>query len=324
MPKEVYAFRNNKQNMQKATSGGAFIALADAFFKKCSGKQAHVYGVTYDQELNVHYDMADTLKDCERFSGSKYVRSDNSGVFERIKDDLNGGMAVLFTGTPCNVAALQKFLCKYNINQENLFCIDLICHGTPQPIYWEAYREWLQKKYKSTLVDFKFRTHGEGTSGYTCSATFKNGKRYVNIPETQIYNRMFLRHYLFPKGCFKCKFANLNRRGDVTIGDFWGIEKAMTNFPYTKDVSEILVNSAKGKQLVDIIINCAQRQGYCIELCSNEEYVQYQNNLQQPASEPSDYDLFQKDFQDKGIRYVAAKYVGYDWLHRVKFFLLRR
>lgn len=324
MSREVYAFRNNVSNIQKATSGGAFIALADAFFKRYSGKQTHVYGVSYDSYLNVHYDMADSLKDCEKFSGSKYVRSDNSGVFECIKDDLSNGMAVLFTGTPCYVAALQNLLNRHNINQENLVCVDLICHGTPQPKYWEAYREWLKKKYKSSLTDFKFRTHGEGSSSYICSATFKNGKKYVNIPELQIYNRMFLRHYLFSNGCFQCKFANLDRKGDVTIGDFWGIEKVMPNYPYTKDVSEILVNSIKGKQLIDILIDYAQNQQYCIELCYNEEYLKYQNNLQQPASKPSDYELFQKDFREKGIHYVAAKYVGYDWLHRVKYFLLKK
>lgn len=324
MAREVYAFRNNMQNLQRATSGGAFMALADAFFRKCAGGKTHVYGVTYDQNLNVRYETADMLEECNKFSGSKYVRSDLSGIFEKIKDDLNKNIHVLFTGTPCHITALQKFLSRYNINQENLVCIDLICHGTPQPIYWEAYREWLQKKYKSSLIDFKFRTHGEGTSGYNCLAVFKNGKKYTNIPETQIYNRMFLRHYLFPEGCFKCRFANLDRKGDITLGDFWGIEKVMPDYPYARDVSEILVNSPKGKQLVNILINIAQSQGYCIELCCNEEYVKYQNNLQQPAKKPKDYNMFQKDFKDKGIRFVAAKYVGYDWLHRMKYFLLRR
>lgn len=324
MSKEVYAFRNNKVNIQKATSGGAFIALASAFFEKYSGKQAHVYGVVYDKKLKVLYDVADTLGGCEKFSGSKYVRSNITGTFECVKDDLHHGLAVLFTGTPCTVVALKNFLCRYDINQENLVCIDLICHGTPQPIYWESYKEWLQKKYKSALVDFKFRSHEEGSSGYNCVAIFENGKKYRNIPETQIYNRMFLRHYLFPQGCFQCKFANLERSGDLTIGDFWGIEEVMPQYPYHKDVSEILVNSAKGKMLIDRLINRAQSQGYCIERCYNKEYVKYQNNLQQPASKPKDYDLFQKDFRDKGIGYVAAKYVGYDWLHRLKFFLFKR
>lgn len=322
MVKEVYAFRNNTQHLQKATSGGAFIALADAFYRNYPEKKIHIYGTAYDQNLNVHYDMADTLEDCGKFSGSKYVRSDISNTLQQIKDDLNKGIYVLFSGIPCHVAALQNFLSINNVNQENLTCIDLICHGAPQPIYWKAYREWLQRKYKSSLVDFKFRTHTEYP--YSCLAVFENGKRYANIPETQIYNRMFLRHYLFSKGCFQCKFANLDRKGDVTIGDFWGIEKVMPNYLYTKDVSEILVNSAKGKQLIDILINIAKSQGYCVELCCNEEYIQYQNNLRKPVDKPGDYDIFQKDFQDKGIHYVAAKYVGYDWLHRLKYFLFRR
>lgn len=324
MSKEVYAFRNNTQNIQNATSGGAFIALVESFFEIHAGKQIHVYGSTYDQQLNVCYEVADTVKGCEKFSGSKYVRSDTTGVFESVKDDLSRGYAVLFTGTPCYVAALQKYLRKNGMDLNNLVSIDLICHGAPQPVYWKAYREWLQKKYKSTLVDFKFRTHGEGASCYTCSATFENGKRYVNIPETQIYNRMFLRHYLFSEGCFKCPFANLDRKGDLTIGDFWGIEAVMPDYPYKEDVSEILVNTPKGKRLVDILTDMAQSKGYCISQCYSEEYVKYQNNLQRPANKPNDFALFQKEFKDKGISYVAAKYVGYDMLHRVKFFLFKK
>lgn len=323
MPKKVYAFQNSKKNLYTATSGGAFIALADAFFKKFSGHQTYVYGVTYDNNLNVHYEVANTLEECREFSGSKYVRSNISGVYDRIKVNLVNGGAVLFTGTPCCVAALQIFLHRHNVSQKNLVCIDLICHGTPRPIYWKAYKVWLEKKYKATLVDFKFRIHEEGVSEYASLAKFSNGKTCINIPETQIYNRMFLRHYLFSEGCFQCKFANLDRKGDVTIGDFWGIQTVMSNYPYTKNVSEILVNSEKGEELVQIVINSAQIKGYCVERCYNDDYVKYQNNLQRPAYKPNDYELFQKDFQNKGIHFVAAKYVGYDWLHRAKYFFFK-
>lgn len=324
MPKEVFAFRNNIKNIKNATSGGAFIALSEAFFKIHTGKKIHVYGTIYDQQLNVCYDVAKTVKDCFKFSGSKYVRSDITGIFERVKNDLSQEYVVLFTGTPCYISALQKYLRKQDMSLNNLFSIDLICHGAPQPLYWKAYREWLQNKYKSTLVDFKFRTHGEGISGYTCSATFENGKKLVNIPETQIYNRMFLRHYLFSDGCFKCPFANLDRTGDLTIGDFWGIQEVMPNYPYKEDVSEILVNTFKGKQLMDVLIEMAPFMGYCISQCYSEDYVKYQNNLQKPASKPINYDLFQKEFKDKGISYVASKYAGYDILHRLKFFLSKK
>lgn len=324
MVREVHAFRNHAQNLEKAASGGAFMAFADAFFHVHEGKQIHVYGVTLDKNLNVCYDMADRLKDCEKFCGSKYVRSEAAGVFEHVRDDLSRGCAVLFTGTPCRVAALQKYLSKNDIDQNDLLCIDLICHGAPQAIYWKAYREWLCKKFKSALVDFKFRTHGKGASGYTCSATFENGKTYANIPETQIFNRMFLQHYLFAEGCFQCPYANLDRKGDVTIGDFWGIETVMPDYPHTNDVSEILVNTLKGQQLMDYLNNVAPAKGYLIKQCYSEDYVKYQNNLQRPADKPGKYEQFQKDFQEKGISFVAAKYVGYDMLHRLSYFLFRK
>lgn len=324
MPKGVYAFRNSAKNVQNATSGGAFFALAEAFFEFYADRQGHVYGCTYDNHMNVCYDVAKTLEDCKKFSGSKYVRSDITGVFEHIQEDLIREHAVLFTGLPCQVAALRKYISDKKISQDNLICIDLICHGAPKPSYWQAYREWLEKKYKSKMVDFKFRTHGKGSSSYSCLATFQDGKKYANTLETQVYNRMFLRHYLFFEGCFKCPFANLDRRGDLTIGDFWGVEAVMPDYPYKKDVSEILVNTPNGEKFIYILMEKAQAKGYCISQCHSEEYIKYQNNLQKPANKPDDFDEFQKDFQERGFSYIAKKYVGYDILHRIKFFLFKK
>ena len=320
MPQEVYAFRSNDLHLMQATSGGAFMAIAESFFQMYIPK-AHVYGVTFDKDLHVTYDMADNLCDCRKFSGSKYVRSRMNGVFHRVLRDLDGGIAVLFTGTPCCVAALQQFLVLHGADTETLFCVDLICHGTPRPEFWETYKNWLQKKYKSSLVGFEFRTHGIGKTGYSCSATFANGKTYSNILAIQVYNRLFLRRYLFFEGCFRCRHACLARRGDLTIGDFWGIAQTMPQFPFRQDVSEILVNSAKGKTLLQSILDVAMQRGHCISPCTSNEYIKYQNNLQRPADKPPDFDQFQKDFKTKDFSFVAAKYAGYDLPHRARYFL---
>ena len=98
----------------------------------------------------------------------------------------------------------------------------------------------------------------------------------------------------------------------------------MPDYPYTKDVSEILVNTPKGKELMDDLNAVASQKEYCIKQCYSDGYVKYQNNLQHPAHKSDDYEQFQKDFEEKGISFVAAKYAKYDVLHRLKYFLFRK
>ena len=136
--------------------------------------------------------------------------------------------------------------------------------------------------------------------------------------EIGLYNRLFLRHYLFVPGCFSCPFANLDRQGDVTLGDFWGIETIMPDFP-VKHVSEVLVNTHKGQFLMEKIKACATSVGYTVEQCHSDEYVKYQNNLQKPADKPADYNAFLADYQKGGMDTILKKYAHYDFLHRLKY-----
>ena len=316
MPMAVYAFSNRADVVKNASSGGAFLAVARAFFDTESTRTHAVYGVCFDDKLMPVYERVTALADCARFCGSKYVRADLNDAYRRAREDLRGGCMVLFAGTPCQVSGLKKHLAQTDTPVDSLYCVDLICHGTPQPAYWADYKVWLEKKYKDTLTDYAFRTHGEGKSPYAARAVF--GKRtVVGDLEVSLYNRLFLRHYLFPSGCFECPFANLDRVGDMTLGDFWGVETVMPEFP-CKHVSEMLINSDKGLALMEIIQNCAAPQGYTLAECLSDDYVKYQNNLQKPADKPADYDQFHALYQARGMDGALKRYAHYDWKHRLK------
>ncbi len=321
MPKEVYAFVHKEDVVAKSASGGAFSAIAEAFFNTNTDRDRWIFGVTLNQNMEVVYESADTLVDCEKFKGSKYVRSDMRGVPQRIAELLQNGSAVLFVGTPCFVYALKSKLSQLNVEMNKLLCVDLICHGTPERKYWEAYKKWLETKGKGRLIQFLFRTHIPGKSPYTAVAEFSNGRKMIGTLETAVFNRLFLRHYILSEGCFACRFASLERQGDLTIGDFWGIDQVMPEFGRKFSVSEILVNTDKGLAVAQWI---CENTEYQMEKCIGMDFVKYQNNLQRPAEKPADFEQFSQDFQKKGMEYVAKKYVGYDFLHRMKAKLLSK
>lgn len=321
MPIAVYAFKNEHDVVRNSTSGGAFSAVVEAFFNMDKDVPKTVYGVQFDENMNVVYEPAYNLEDCTKFRGSKYVRSSMKGIPERIFEELQVGRDVLFVGTPCFVHTLKTRLTKMGCNTQRLICIDLMCHGTPEKKYWDAFKNWLEACYKSKLIAYHFRTNKPGWTPYTATAEFENGKCVTGTLETAIFNRLFLRHYTMCAGCFRCQYASLDRQGDLTLGDFWGIEDVMPDFPEKKAVSEILVNTEKGMHLIRWI---EKRSGWQIAQCFSTDYIKYQNNLQQPADSPPAYDSFRKDFEEKGLEYVAKKYVGYDFLHRVVYYLTNR
>lgn len=311
----VYAFSHEQEVVKESTSGGAFSAIAEAFFATATSPKKIVYGVTFNENMEVVYQAAHTLEQCRKFRGSKYVRSNLRGVPDEIARLLQDDYAVLFVGTPCYVYALKAKLAQQGVSTEHLLCVDLICHGTPEEKYWTAYKEWLEKKNKGPLTDFRFRSHLPNKSPYTSVAKFENGKVCSGTLETALFNRLFLRHYTMAEGCFTCRFATMERQGDLTIGDFWGIEKIMPEFCDDKAVSELLVHTAAGKEIAQWMLQNAAGK---MQECCTMDFVQYQNNLQRPARKPPDLEQFRQDFQENGIGYVVRKYAGYDWLHRLK------
>lgn len=320
MPISVYAFINNKDILFKSSSGGAFTAIAKTFFDLNPACSHIVYGACFDKDFNVVHDAAYTLADCEKFRGSKYVRSTSAPVYEKIEKNLLANKYVLFSGTPCQVAALKKSLKNKNIDTAKLYTIDLICHGSPKPQIWTNYKNWLEKKYKSKICYVNFRHKDENNKSYCLKIKLKNGQVLINTLETSIFRRLFFRGFAFPDGCYKCPFANLNRLGDITLGDFWGIENIFPAFPAKNGVSEILVNSEKGNILLTNLKNSLTEDAL-LKQCFSDDYIKYQNNLQKPANKPPNYKQFVEDYNKRGFEYVIKKYVGYNISGKIKYIL---
>lgn len=314
---KVYAFKYKEEEVLKSSSGGAFIALCEMFIKINHKKSCSFYGCIMTNELEVEHKRVTKIQECHLFQGSKYVRSNINGIYQQVEEDLKCNYAVMFSGTPCQVNGLKIYLQRKMISTENLLLVDLICHGSPKRNVWTDYKNWLEEKYHSKLTDFSFRYKPAGWNSYPGYAKFQSGKELINTPETSIFSVLHMKGLSIDKSCFECKFANLNRVGDITLGDFWGIEKEMPNINYRTGTSLVLSNSEKGdKLLLEIKENEEIQFLYKIE---TDNYINYQHNLKAPTKKPQEYEDFWISYKKCSFNEMICRYVNYGIMYKVKF-----
>lgn len=237
---EAYiAVNNNKEELKISASGGIFYILA----KYVIENNGVVFGVAYNNKLEAVHEYAETIEECKKFCGSKYVRSDLKDTYKEAKEFLDNGKIVLYTGTACQLSGLKSFLGKeYN----NLLLCDILCHANPSPKVFKMYKENLKKIHKKEIKDIKFRAKETGWKNSSPLIEFKTGEKI----EESSYYRAFVRELINRPSCSSCVFASKNRVTDITIGDFWGIEKVDNAIDESNGVSLILVNSEKAKKII--------------------------------------------------------------------------
>jgi coenzyme F420-reducing hydrogenase beta subunit len=297
-----------------SSSGGAYTAISDFVISNTDSTFA-IYGAGYDKEngFSVRHSAAYSSTERDNFKCSKYVQSNLGQAFNEIKQTLIDGKTVLFTGTPCQTAGLVKFLEVSKTDMANLIPNDIICHGTPSPGLWNEYVKFLEYKYHSKLKTFTFRAKELGWRGYSPRAVFENGTVKTDTSELMIFTRLFFTSLVLRPSCYYCRFANLNRPSDITIGDFWGIEKCLPQFEDEKGVSLVLINTYKGKALFEQI-----KESSYIEESNIVDCTKYQHNLNQPTQRPVNRDVLWQDYSRAGFNYIAAKYAGYGFSGRTK------
>lgn len=228
LKQEVYAVIS-KKDRKVSSSGGAFSVFA----KLVLSKGGCIYGATINEKFYTHHIRIDNIKDLHLLRGSKYIQSDIGDCFQLVKKDLRNGQMVLFTGTPCQIAGLYKYLGR---KYENLLItLDLVCHGVPSQ---GAFNEYI-KKVESLVTKGKkikeFRFRKFNTWDYSPAIKVSDTKwRKLNLWENA-YMNAFFEGYTFRESCFHCQYCNTNRIGTFTIADFWGIGRH--GVPFKKNVS---------------------------------------------------------------------------------------
>ncbi len=263
------AFRNNDEAVvRKSSSGGAFAAIAAAFWD--NHPDGYVYGAAFDSELTVIHKGVNQAEGIDSFHGSKYVQSRLEDTYKEIAEHLSNDRAVLFSGTPCQCSAVRNIF-GYN---EKLLVVDVVCNGTSSPAVFKKYIEKLNAAHHSKVVSYNFRNKNYDLGrGMICS--FEDGSVLENSHGKDRFCKMYFSNMISRPSCSDCKFTTPDRNSDITLGDFHGLETLDPDF-YKSGTSLVIPHTGAGKIYADNLSKAGQTRIYPIEKCS-------QPRLQSPA-----------------------------------------
>ena len=286
----------DKEVLLQSASGGAFTAIASWVIRH----GGVVFGAAYDKDFQVVHQYVETEKDLQKFRNSKYVQSYTGDALKQVKDFLKQGRMVCYSGTPCQLEGLLRYLRK---PYDNLITIDLLCHGVASPRFWHLYLVMLENIKGEVIVDVKMRDKKYGWLSSDETYTFSKSEMHRNT-----FYSLYYSGYISRESCFQCPYANKNRVGDITIGDYHGWNKSHTQYADDKGMSLVIVNSLRGKNLLNSLFG--NKDVYCEPTeISDSDHVA----LTSPAKRAENYVAFWSDFNQHGVKYVCKKYGDMSW-----------
>lgn len=241
----AYAVKNKCNDVRRlSSSGGVFSVLAESILNDggivCAAK--------YDENFLVTHDICDSVDMLSTCRGAKYAQSQSERYFPDIKRKLDHGGAVMFVGTPCQVAALVSYLGK---DYPKLYLVDMICHGVPSPKVWKKYLSERRRLDGNNLnvehVNFRSKSTGWSRYGYSVEISYQSGERYSVCQSEDPFMKGFTSNLYLRKSCSQCKFKGIERCSDFTLGDYWGIWEQYPEFDDNNGVSVLLIHSEKGR-----------------------------------------------------------------------------
>jgi coenzyme F420-reducing hydrogenase beta subunit len=297
LPKKQFLAWNKDQEIRKSsTSGGVFLALA----KNTLSQNGMVCGAVYDEEMTVKHVISNNFDEVRKMSGSKYVQSNTNGIYKKVQEHLLKDILILFTGTPCQIGGLYSFL---GMSYQNLITCEVFCHGAPSSGIFRSYISYLNKKNASTVRNFHFRDKNSGWNSSKIKIEYRNGKQVKSESFNNIYFRWFAKHLSLRESCFNCYYRNKNRCSDLSIGDFWGIEKINPKIDTFYGVSAILVNTNKGLELLS---NCSSNLH--LEACNYNDILIRNAYLYESYNLPIAREAFLDDYDHLFFDELVKKY----------------
>lgn len=240
-PECYVAEHKNLKVVFASTSGGMFSAFADVMYRR----KGYVGGAIHNEDFSVSHFISNDKQDIEKLRRSKDLQSNAEGFYREVRELLSKGEQVLACGLPCQMAALRSFLGK---DYDNLIIVDLICLGVNSPKVWRKYLDGIEEKYNSKIVHTENKSKEYGWRNLTQKFVFENGEEAFDIASTSAFVKGYVGTHLYCRpSCYECKFKGFPRMADITIGDFWGIEKHDKSMDKNLGLSMVLINSQKGK-----------------------------------------------------------------------------
>ena len=302
-PAAYAAQTTNDGIRQNSSSGGVFTEIATQILQQ----GGVVFGAAFDEKFSVRHFRAETEADLEKIRGSKYVQSTIGTAYLDAKKCLDAGRTVLFTGTPCQISGLYRFLGR---EYPNLYTQDIICHGVPAPIVWQKYIERLEVNAASKVCSVCFRNKQLGWRAYRVILGFSNGMQYAKSTSDDLYMRSFLRNLCLRPSCYQCAFKTKHRVSDITLADFWGIENICPDMNDNKGTSLVLLHSSKGHKLFQ---RASENMKYTE--VDFDDAIQYNQSMIQSVPVNADREAFMEciledGFQKKTLHFLRAPLIS--------------
>ena len=246
-PMVYAAYSKNEQIRIDSTSGGLHSTFALELYKQ----NAYVGGAVYNEDHTVSQLISKDTQKLEEIRSSKYLQSNSEGVYKQIKTALQNKDKVFYCGCPCQIQALYKYLGK---EYDNLTTCDFICRGVNSPKVFLKYMDMLEKQFKAKATKIKFKAKRWGWHNFSMRVKFENGKEYCKDRWHDLFFIGYLQSGNFARpSCYECPFKGFPQKADITLADFWGIEKIDSSMDQDKGTSLVMINSGKGKVLFESV-----------------------------------------------------------------------
>lgn len=296
-PEVLAVWSKNEQVRKQCTSGGVCYELSKYIIEN----GGYVAGVVWSEDYkDAHYIVTNSLLDLDRLKQSKYFQPCYDGVYSKVKLLLDDGIEVLFIGSACTNDALKRFLRK---DYQNLYCIDYICRGYTSQVFHEKRVEYLEKKHNSKIKSVQYKNKNLGWTRFGTLFTFENNdEEYINRNDDS-YELMFkIEDNNTRPSCYDCKYRNIPRHTDITLGDFWGI-KGVEQEDLDNGVSVVLISSEKGKTLFNNV-----RDSFVFAKRTIEDVKSGNGALLNQLKKPNNAEKFFDDLNTLPFSKIEKKY----------------
>lgn len=295
VPKVYAVVSQNKKALLESSSGGISYELGACILSQ----GGVVFGAVYNDNMEIIHQKIDSLKELSKIQGSKYAQSRIRDIYKQVEECLKKGKKVLFTGTPCQIGGLYQFLGK---DYRYLYTMDIICYGVASTGIFLDYVRWKEEKAKGKIKNINFRSKVDRWGISITEVDYMDKKKQFRYSDDDEWYQTFLSHMATRESCHFCMYTNVQRKADITAGDYWGIEKYKPDLNCRTGLSKVLLNTEKGERLFKEI-----QENVWTEQMEIESAIR--PNLQKPPKRSEKREAFLTEYKKVGFYEAYRKYV---------------
>ena len=296
-PTPIACYNTDEGIRLKSSSGGIFYLLARLVLEQ----EGIVFGAAFDDDFHVHHISIDSIDQLPMLMKSKYMQSSIGNTFKEAKKYLDEGRLVYFTGTPCQIKGLHYYLKK---DYSNLITQDIVCHGVPSN---QAFDKYVSDINKDILLNVDFRSKDTSWKRYHMVLEFKNNKHSKMKNDDSYIIAFATLNANLRYSCYQCQANGVNREADITLGDFWGIDKIDKDMFDDRGTSLVLIHSLKGEKLFEQI-----KEYIVYKEESLDETLKYNQSIYLSSKTPKFRDSFYKELENKSFTSLVDKLLFYN------------